>query len=47
MYTKVYEPQKLMLPERSQAQKTDILLYLYEVLRIGKSIDTESRLMVT
>ena len=36
------------ISERSQTQKSNILwLYLYEISRIGKSTDTEGRLMVT
>ena len=34
----------IMLSERSQTQKV-IWLYLYEISRIGKSIETESRLV--
>jgi hypothetical protein len=40
-------PENILLSERSQTQKIQIaLFYLYEMPRKGKSIETESRLVV-
>ena len=39
--------ENIMLNERSHAQKSYILLYLlYDIFRIGKSIEKDSRLVV-
>ena len=40
-------PENIMINERSQPQKTAYcIIHLYEVSRVGKSIDTEGRFVV-
>ena len=36
-----------MLHEKNQTQKVIVLLHLYEMFKIGKSIETENRLVVS